>query len=381
MQVLEIARGVAAEDNLKRPYLDLSVYLNSDGTFSGDVVLPTGTRRLPAECQIQTPERFFAIQEKLKDQKEYLRATEHLGEIVITLRDSQFNLCCCFLLSQIASDSPLRGAMDELLAHIAKITDPSYKPKRQTAAEKRKAAINRKFALHAATQGADIRLIEEILKLYPEQLHAENEAGLTPLEQAVWFGSSAAVRHLIKHGANVNVKSPSGQTPLHVACLKGDLEQVTLLVKNGADIEAKTEDGDRPIHSAVMANQQAVVRYLQDEGALFNAKDEATRAARKIGRQFKSTILFLIFAGVSLFVAGCSSVITHSIARASSPPPPMYMGGLRMDYLAIAESETWGPQVYGVVDMPFSLIADVILLPYDLYADCWHTDDPEPTSE
>jgi len=50
----------------------------------------------------------------------------------------------------------------------------------------------------------------------------------------------------------------------------------------------------------------------------------------------------------------------------------MYMGGLRMDYLAIAESETWGPQVYGVVDMPFSLITDVILLPYDLYADCRH---------
>ncbi|MGC3958016.1 MAG: YceK/YidQ family lipoprotein [Verrucomicrobiota bacterium] len=75
-------------------------------------------------------------------------------------------------------------------------------------------------------------------------------------------------------------------------------------------------------------------------------------------------ISLLMLACLSLFVSGCSSVITHSIARAASPPPPMYMGGLRMDYLAIAESESWGPQAYGVVDMPFSLVADVILLPY-----------------
>ncbi len=55
----------------------------------------------------------------------------------------------------------------------------------------------------------------------------------------------------------------------------------------------------------------------------------------------------------------------------------MYMGGVRMDCLAVAESETWGPQAYGVVDMPFSLVADLILLPYDLYADIRHTENPE----
>lgn len=290
MRVLEIARGTNAKDGAERPYLDLSVYLNEDGTFSGDVVLPSGNRRLPKDCHIGTPERFFIIPEKLKGQKQYLRATEHLGEIVIALRDSQFNLCCCFLLSQIKANSPLRKAMDELLAHIAKIADPHYKPKRQTAAEKRKVATNQKFALHEAAQGSDTRLIDEILKLYPEQLHAENEAGLTPLEQAVWFGSSAAVKRLITHGANVNVKSPSGQTPLHVACFKGNLEQVAVLLKSGADINAATEDGSRPIHSAIMANQHAVVCYLQDRGAFLNTKDEATRTARKINRQFKGLV-------------------------------------------------------------------------------------------
>lgn len=92
-------------------------------------------------------------------------------------------------------------------------------------------------------------------------------------------------------------------------------------------------------------------------------------------------LLLLGFVVLQLFVSGCSSVITHSISRASSPPAPMYLGGVRMNYLAITESESWGPQMYGVVDMPFSLAADVILLPYDMYNDCRHTDDDSGTSE
>ncbi len=101
---------------------------------------------------------------------------------------------------------------------------------------------------------------------------------------------------------------------------------------------------------------------------------------RTLAKNTRCLSLFLI-AGLALLVSGCSSVITHSMARASSPPPPMYMGGVRMDYLAVAESETLGPQVYGVLDMPFSLVADVILLPYDLYADCRHPEAATATPE
>ena len=52
-----------------------------------------------------------------------------------------------------------------------------------------------------------------------------------------------------------------------------------------------------------------------------------------------------------------------------------------MNYLAITESESWGPQMYGVFDMPFSLVVDVILLPYDIYNGCRHTDDTTATPE
>jgi hypothetical protein len=69
MRVLEIARGVVPSDSSKGPYLDLSVYLNEDGTFSGDVVLPSGPRRLPGNCRIAKPGRLFAVPEKLMSLK------------------------------------------------------------------------------------------------------------------------------------------------------------------------------------------------------------------------------------------------------------------------------------------------------------------------
>jgi ankyrin repeat protein len=290
MHVLEIARGVVPEDRSERPYLDLSVYLNEDGTFSGDVVLASGARRIPQDCCVRQPARFFAIPEKLREKTEYFRATEHPNEVVITLRDSQFHLCCCFFKSQLEPDSSLRNAMDELISHIAQITDPRYKPKPLTAAEKRAVDLNRKFALHEAALSCDIGLIDKIVKIHPEQLEVENGNGFTPLEQAVWLGSSTALKQLIKHGADVNVKDASGGTPLHFACHAGDLEKVSLLVDSGADINASTNDGDRPIHFAIMANRKAIFRYLIGKGATFHKEDEATREAVRIGKKWKGRI-------------------------------------------------------------------------------------------
>ena len=59
----------------------------------------------------------------------------------------------------------------------------------------------------------------------------------------------------------------------------------------------------------------------------------------------------------------------------------MYFGGVRTDWMVLTESDVWQPQVYGVVDMPFSLVGDVLLLPYDIYTDLRHTNDVTAASE
>jgi uncharacterized protein YceK len=95
----------------------------------------------------------------------------------------------------------------------------------------------------------------------------------------------------------------------------------------------------------------------------------------------RQRILWVLLACLPLFVSGCSSVISRSIACAAAPPPPLYLGGVRTDWMVLTESDIWQPKVYGVIDLPFSLAGDVILLPYDIYTDCRHTEEIPPDSE
>lgn len=290
MQVLEIARGVVPADSSKRPYLDLSIYLKEDGTFSGDVVLPSGPRRLPKSCRIANPERFFAIPEKLMTLKEYLRATEHPSELVVTLRDSSSKLCCSFFMSQVESPSILLASIEELESLIWRVTDPGYVPTSLTPAEEREADVNAEFALHAAVLNNDLTLIDDMIRARPEQLQIENGNGFTPLEQAVWLGSSEAVERLVRSGANVNVRDGYGQTPLHIACNIGDQEKVALLIDHGADVNASKADGYLPIHYAIIANRRDIVRFLKSKGAQFDPNEPISKEAMKIAQDWKDDV-------------------------------------------------------------------------------------------
>ncbi|KAK3093691.1 hypothetical protein FSP39_018947 [Pinctada imbricata] len=74
-----------------------------------------------------------------------------------------------------------------------------------------------------------------------------NDAGLTPLHQAVLDGNITAVRLLIQHGAEVNRQDEDSWTPLHAACAEGHADIARLLLKHGASKEILTEDGERPL--------------------------------------------------------------------------------------------------------------------------------------
>jgi uncharacterized protein YceK len=86
-------------------------------------------------------------------------------------------------------------------------------------------------------------------------------------------------------------------------------------------------------------------------------------------------IQFLAVVCGACLLVGCSSISTRSVAaKWSSPPPPQYFGGVRSDYHGIIDVRPnespafWF--VYSVIDMPFSACGDILLLPYDVYADC-----------
>jgi uncharacterized protein YceK len=76
--------------------------------------------------------------------------------------------------------------------------------------------------------------------------------------------------------------------------------------------------------------------------------------------------------------SGCSAIISRKLeAIGSSPPPPLYFGGVRSDYeISLGPSRgdnPWFCPVYSVIDFPFSLGADVLFLPYDCYTDYHYT--------
>jgi len=76
----------------------------------------------------------------------------------------------------------------------------------------------------------------------------------------------------------------------------------------------------------------------------------------------------------AVLLTGCSSLTTRSVAaKWSSPPPPQYFGGVRSDYHGIVDvRENESPAfwvIYSILDMPFSVCGDILLLPYDIYTD------------
>jgi hypothetical protein len=209
---------------------------------------------------------------------------------VVTLRDSNFNLCCSFFKSQVESPSDLLESLEELESLILRVAAPGFVPTPSTAREEHETALNAEFALHAAVLVDDLTLIEEIIRARPEQLQIENGNGFTPLEQAVWLGSSEAVERLVRSGADVNVRDGFGQTPLHIACNIGDQEKVSLLVDHGADINSSKTNGYRPIHYAIIANRHDIVQYLKNRGAKFDPNEPITIEVLGIAKDWKDDV-------------------------------------------------------------------------------------------
>ena len=84
------------------------------------------------------------------------------------------------------------------------------------------------------------------------------------------------VRLLLKHGADVNVKTTGpgwsrdgsfGLTPLHVAADAGNLRMLELLLANGAAIDAVDSGGNTALHHAARGLRAKAVWTLLREGA------------------------------------------------------------------------------------------------------------------
>ena len=84
----------------------------------------------------------------------------------------------------------------------------------------------------------------------------------TPLHAAVAGRNVEAVRSLLEHGADVNVRQEGGWTPLHSASQNGDAEMVQVLIAAGANVGVRADNQQNPLDLALGKGHQAVVDLL-----------------------------------------------------------------------------------------------------------------------
>ena len=67
------------------------------------------------------------------------------------------------------------------------------------------------------------------------------------------------------------------------------------------------------------------------------------------------------FSGVG-FLCGCASVMSHTGGKEGTYP------GTRASAAMISDDETnWGTKSLAILDMPFTAVADTLLLPWDMF--------------
>ena len=92
-------------------------------------------------------------------------------------------------------------------------------------------------------------------------------------------GDKAAIRDLLKQGADVNAAQGDGMSALHWAAERGDAELADLLIYGGANTGAVTRIGQyTPLHLAAKSGSPAVVKALIKAGADVNAKSNPSGA-------------------------------------------------------------------------------------------------------
>jgi len=160
--------------------------------------------------------------------------------------------------------------------------------------------------------------------------------GATPLVEAVRQGDAAAVRALVKAGADVNrpegdgatalhwathADSPEmvrvllgagaaaaaandlGVTPLHLAAANGNTDILALLLDRGAGPNARTASGVTPIMEAARSGRVGAVRLLLAHGAEVNARESArqqTALMWAVSRQHADIVQVLLENGADV---------------------------------------------------------------------------------
>ena len=146
---------------------------------------------------------------------------------------------------------------------------------------------------HAVYRGA-VEIVPELLRRKADS-EAKDKHGLTPLMQALAYYRQSPTSDfveigdlLIRHGANVNARTPTGETPLMFAAAVNRTDLAEAMVNGGANVNAQNEQGHTALMAAAGHGFEQMVELLLERGAKVDVRAKDGKAALSFARESKN---------------------------------------------------------------------------------------------
>lgn len=147
--------------------------------------------------------------------------------------------------------------------------------------------------LHAAAEGCQTEVLELLLSVGADVNRRRPDTGETPLHTIMFCPQAfRVVEHLLRNGADVNLRSHENVSPLHWAVGRlrfaedETLAIVHLLLEAGSDIDVRCDPyGRTPLLYAANQGSAAAMRILVEAGADVHATDLDGNGIRELAKR------------------------------------------------------------------------------------------------
>jgi hypothetical protein len=127
MQYLRVLHNGDLRKETLKPSPHWMVHVGEDGHIWGEVLTRDWGRMLPNDFRLPDHKRFFEIPPALGQHQ--LAKPPHHEEIIVSLVRRGGFCENSFLMSQLPADSPLRGALTDLVRRIQEVVEQGPPPK------------------------------------------------------------------------------------------------------------------------------------------------------------------------------------------------------------------------------------------------------------